>query len=97
MGQRLLQGKLVRLSARVRELSEELRVVEDQLSHLAEETDELSLRALVAETPAAEFEYREAKRHSDAMQRHREGLRNELADVERRINELLDRMKEPSA
>lgn len=82
------------MSARVRELHEELRVVDDQLSHLIGEVDELSLRALVAETPVAEFEYREAKRHADAMQRHRDNLRAELGDTERRINELLDRVKE---
>lgn len=81
----------------MKELREELRVTEDQLSHLLEETEEKSLRALVAETPAAEFEHREAKKHSDAMAVHRERLRREITDTEARINELLDRMSEKTS
>ena len=96
MGARLLQRKLGQLSSRMREINEELRVVEDQLSHMVDEADDLALRAMVSETPAAEFDHREARRHSDAMTRHRDSLRAELVETERRINELLDRMKEPS-
>ena len=93
MGQRLLHRKLAQSSSRLRELQEELRVVKDQLSQLVDETDELSLRALVSETPAAEFEYREAKKHSDAITRHHDKVVAEIADLETRINDLLDRMK----
>jgi hypothetical protein len=94
MGQRLLQRKLTQASGRLRELREELRVVEDQKSQLVDEADELSLRALVSETPAAEFEYREAKKHADAIVRHHALVVAEIAELENRINELLDRMKE---
>ncbi len=94
MGQRLLQRRLAQISARVRELSEELRIVEDQLSHLVDEADEKSLRALVAETQAAQFEYREVKRHTDVMQRRRDDLVVEISESSRRIDELLDRIKE---
>lgn len=94
MAHRLLQRRLAQASARVKELREELRVTDDQLSHLMEETEEKSLRALVAETPAAEFEHREAKKHSDAMLLHRDRLQREIAATEARINDLLDRMTE---
>ena len=97
MGQRLLHRKLAQTSSRLRELQEELRVVEDQMSQLVEETDELSLRALVSETPAAEFEYREAKKHSDAMSKHRGRVVAEIAELESRINDLLDRLKDSQA
>lgn len=97
MGKRLIQRRLAQASARIREIRAELRVVEDQLSHMADEAAELSLRALVSETPAAEFEYRDAKRHADVMEKRRDDLRAELAATENRVNELLDRMKEPSA
>ena len=93
MGQRLLHRKLTQSSSRLRELQEELRVVKDQMSQLVDETDELSLRALVSETPAAEFEYREAKKHADAITRHHDKVVAEIADLEIRINDLLDRMK----
>ena len=94
MAHRLLQRRLAQASARIRELREELRIAEDQLSHLQDETEEKSLRALVAETPAAEFEHREAKKHSDAMSAHRDALLREIAAAEARINDLLDRMSE---
>ncbi|MSV36613.1 MAG: hypothetical protein F2916_01015 [Actinobacteria bacterium] len=96
MGHRLLQRRLTQVSARMRELSEELRVVQDQMTHIVDEADEKSLRALVSETPSAAFEYREAKKHADVIQRLHGQLTAELADLERRMNNLLDRMKEPS-
>ena len=94
MGQRLLQRKLAQVSGRLRELREELRVVEDQKSQLVDDADELSLRALVSETPAADFEYRQAKKHADAIVRHHASVVKEIAELENRVNELLDRMKE---
>ena len=94
MGQRLLQRKIAQASKRLRELQDELRVVQDQKIQLVDEADELSLRALVSETPAAEFEYREAKKHADALVRHHDSVVAEIAELEQRINDLLDRMKE---
>ena len=94
MGRRMLQRRMAAVSARIREVREELRIVDDQLSHLVDDADEKSLRALVAETPAAEFEHREARRHSDAMLRHRASLTGSLADLNAKMDELLDRMKE---
>lgn len=94
MGQRLLHRKLAQVSGRLRELREELLVIEDQKSQLVDEADELSLRALVSETPAADFEYRQAKKHADVIVRHHASVIAEIAELENRVNELLDRMKE---
>ena len=80
----------------MREVREELRIVEDQLSALVDEADELSLRALVSETPGAEYESREAQKHASAMKRHRDDLLREMSDLERRMNDLLDRMEPAS-
>ena len=55
MGRRMLQRRMAAVSARIREVREELRIVDDQLSHLVDDADEKSLRALVSETPAAEL------------------------------------------
>ncbi len=93
MGQRTVQRKLAQTSARIREIREELRIVDEQLDVLADDADDKSLRALVSETPSAEHEYREAQRHADAMRRHRDQLTAELADLEVRINDLLDKME----
>jgi uncharacterized coiled-coil DUF342 family protein len=78
----------------MKELRTELRVVEDQMAQLVDDADELSLRALVSETPAAEHEYREAKKHADTIQRHHANVVREIAELEAKINDLLDRMKE---
>lgn len=94
MGQRFLQRRLTQASCRIRELQEELRVVQDQLSHMSDEADDLSLRAMVSETPSASFEYREAKKHADAMLKHRDDLVQEISVLEHRVNEYLDRMKD---
>lgn len=94
MGQRFLYRRLSQASSRVAELREELRVVEDQLSHFNDEANDLSLRAMVSETPGASYEYREAKKHADAMNRHRDAIVQELKELDRRINEYLDRMKD---
>jgi predicted nucleic acid-binding Zn-ribbon protein len=94
MGQRFLQRRLTQTSARIRELRDELRVVEDQLSHFLDEVYDLSLRAMVSETPAASYEYRQAKKHADAMSGHRDGLVSEISGLEIKINEYLDRMKD---
>jgi len=94
MGQRLLHRRLAQVSARMREVQEELRVVEDQLEHLVDDADEKSLRALVAETPHAQFEQHEARKHADAMTRHRDDLRIALAELGMKLDDLLDRLKE---
>lgn len=97
MGHRLLQRRLALTASRLRELRTELLVVTDQMSHMVDEASDLSLRALVSETPSAEFEYRQAKKHADVIVRNHEQLVAEIADLERRMNDLLDRMKEHSS
>ena len=64
------------------------------MSHLVDEADELSMRALVSETPAAEFEYRQARKHADAIVRHHDAISREISELEERVNSFLDRMKE---
>lgn len=68
--------------------------MKDQMTSLVDDADELSLRALVAETPAADHEYREAKRHADTIVRHHDQLVMEIAEIQVKIDDLLDRMKE---
>jgi hypothetical protein len=97
MGQRLLHRRLAQVSARMLELRSELLVVADQLSHVTDDANDKSLRALVAETPSAQFEYREAQRHADAMKRHHDQILAELSGLDHKMNELLDRMKESTS
>ena len=94
MGQRQLQRRLAQASSRLREIEEELRIVDDQLGFLVGDADEKSLRALVSETPGAQFEYREARKHAEAMARHRAGLERARTETLRTLDSLLDRLKE---
>jgi chromosome segregation ATPase len=88
----LVERRLTEVSDRIRHLREELRVADEQLAHFADEADDARIRALVSETPLAEQEHREAQKHADAMSRHRGDVIAELETLERRQDELLDRL-----
>jgi uncharacterized coiled-coil DUF342 family protein len=92
MSRTLLERRLDEVVARLRALREELRVADEQLAALADEADDARLRALVSETPMAGREHDEARRHADAMARHRADLVNQIDELEHRQDELLDRM-----
>ena len=92
MGQRMVERRLRETGDRLRRLREELQIVDEQLRHLADEADDKGLRALVSETPGADSEYREARRHADAMRAHREQVAASIAELEVRQDSLLDRL-----
>lgn len=90
----MLERRLSEGADRLKALRRELAVADEQLGHFADEADDARLRALVSETPGAEREFREAQKHADAMQRHRADLQNEIDQLERTQDELLDRLLE---
>jgi hypothetical protein len=92
MSRSLLERRLTEVADRLRELRQELTVTDEQLRHLADEADEMRVRALVAETPIAEHEHREAQRHADAMSRHRSDVVSSIERLERSQDDLLDRL-----
>ena len=71
---------------------DELAVLDEQLAVVTEIADDTRILALVAETPVAVREHDEASRHASAMLRTREALAEQIADLERRQDELLDRL-----
>ena len=92
MSQSLLQRRLVDASERLKRMRAELAVTEEQLVFLEEEAENMRLRALVAETPLADVEARDSRRHADAQGRHAEALRRMVAELEREQDSLLDRI-----
>ena len=92
MSQSILQRRLVDVSERLKRLRAELAVTEEQLVFLEEEADDARLRAMVAETPLGDVEARDARRHADALSRHRDALTRSVAELEREQDALLDRM-----
>ena len=57
-------------------------MVDEQLAHLRDDADDMAVRALVAESPAASLESNDARKHVDAMVRHREHVIAEIAELE---------------
>jgi di/tripeptidase len=97
MSRSLIERRLFDVAERIRALRDELSVADEQLAALAEAADDARIRALVSETPIAGREHNEAQRHADAMARHRADVVNQLAELERTQDELLDRLlAEPS-
>lgn len=92
MSRSRLERKLVEVSERLKELRAELVVTDEQFSHFAEEADDARLRALVSETPLAAREHHDAQRHADAMGKHRAEVQSTIDQLERRQDELLDRL-----
>lgn len=88
----MLERRLSGVAERLRQLREELGVVDEQLAHLADAADEMRLRALVSETPLADREHQEAQRHADAMRRRRAEVLAAVAQLEAAQDDLLDRL-----
>ncbi len=80
------------MGKRLAELREELRVADEQVTHFADVSDDTRIRSLVSETPLADQEHREAQRTTNAMERHRQDLRDQIARLEIEQDELLDRL-----
>jgi predicted nuclease with TOPRIM domain len=95
VGTRRTERRLSQVAARLRSLREELAIIDEQLRQLDDEADDLALRALVSETPSASYESNDARKHADAMRRHREHVIGEIATLEARQDELLDRLARP--
>lgn len=92
MPRTLLQRRLIEVSDRLKRLRAELAVLDEQCAFFESEADDARLRSLVAETPLAEAEAREVRRHADAQSRHRDSLRRRIVELEGEQNALLDRM-----
>ncbi len=93
MGAKSVERKLRKTGSRLRQLRDELAVIDEQLAYLVDDTEDKSLRALVADSPAAAVEHREAIGHSDAMADHRRHVVAEIATLETQQDKLLDELR----
>jgi hypothetical protein len=94
MGSWLIQRRLSQVSSRLRALRDELATVDEQLLHLADDADDLAIRALVSETPGSSHESNDARKHAEAMRRHRDHVIAEIGELEARQDRLLDELAE---
>jgi hypothetical protein len=97
MSRTLLQRRLIDVSDRLKRLRAELAVADEQVAFFEAEAEEARLRALVSETPLADAEAHEVRRHADAQARQRDGLRRSIRELEQEQDNLLDRMAETLA
>ena len=76
----------------MKSLRAEIAIIDEQLIYLGDDADDEALRALVSETPHAAGEASDARRHVESMQKHRSHVVAEIAELEQRQDELLDRL-----
>ena len=86
----LVERRLSKTASRLKSLRAELAIIDEQLLHLGDDADDQAIKALVSETPGASFEARDARRHVEAMAKHRAHVVDEIAELEARQDELLD-------
>lgn len=80
------------MAERLKRQRNELGVADEQVVFLDEEAEDARLRALVAETPMGEVEARDARRHADALRRHRDAIADSIEELVREQDSLLDRL-----
>jgi chromosome segregation ATPase len=89
-----IEKKLMALTGELQTLRHELGVVEEQLIQATDEAESSRLRSLVSETPQAVHEEREAAKAVAAVRRDRDAKLKRLQRLERKQDDLLDRLTE---
>jgi len=87
-----VERRLARATHRLQQARAELAVLDEQLAALAGDADDAQVRALVSESPLDGHESRHARRSADAMAATRQATAATVAQLERQIDELLDRL-----
>ncbi len=87
-----IEKKLSSVTDELKAESEHVGRLDQQLLHVSNEAEDLRLRAIVSETPLASAEHREAVKSVAALRRDRERSITRIAELERKQDELLDRL-----
>lgn len=87
-----IRERLTRLQERLRRLKGEERVLSEQVAYLADVADDAETRKLVAQTPLADREWREAKQDLDRHAAQLDEARAAIAELTDERDRLLDRL-----
>lgn len=87
-----LQKSLAQLGDRITKARADLRIVEEQILFQMDVVEETKTRMLVAETPLADREHRIANDDYQRMQKERERVIAEIAELQKEQDRLLDLM-----
>ena len=90
MARSRIEKRLKDVGRRLSSLRTDLAVAEQAVIQVEGEADDARLRALVSETPLAEREHQEVRRQAEVQRRNRDVLRDEVAKLELRQDDLLD-------
>ncbi len=88
----LIERRLSQTVTRLKSLRAELAQIDEQIDVFVSDADDTELRALVSETPGAAFEANDARKHADAMTKHRQHVVDSIRDLEAKQDELLDKL-----
>jgi chromosome segregation ATPase len=88
----LVERRLSQNVARLKSLRAELAQLDEQLDVFDGDAEDTALRALVSETPGAAFEANDARKHAAAMAKHRQHVVDAIRELERKQDELLDKL-----
>jgi hypothetical protein len=88
----LIERRLSQTVTRLKSLRAELAQIDEQVDVFVSDADDTELRALVSETPGAAFEANDARKHADAMTKHRQHVIDSIRDLEAKQDELLDKL-----
>ena len=87
-----LRKSLAQLGDRITKARDDLRIVEEQILFQMDVVEETKTRMLVAETPLADREYRIANDDYQRMQKERDRVIAEIAELHAEQDRLLDLM-----
>ncbi len=88
----LIERRLSQTVTRLKSLRAELAHIDEQIDVFVSDADDTELRALVSETPGAAFEANDARKHADAMTKHRQHVIDSIRDLEAKQDDLLDKL-----
>lgn len=89
-----IKKRLTSISSEMSSLRDEIRVLDEQLTQVVDETEDLRLRSIVSETPQAAKVHRDSAKWADSVRRDRESKVHRLSQLERKQDELLDQLTE---
>ena len=92
VAQRLVEKRLRNNLASTKKLTADLALLNEQLEALSDDARDKELRSLVAETPLAIHEFRDADKHVQALLVQQEYLMKSIASITEQQDVLLDKL-----
>ena len=92
VSKRSITRKLAKNSKRLTSLRAELGTIDEQARMLGDEAEDMAVRAIVAENTGVSRDARRAQEHAEAHRKNRDRVVVEMAELERRQDELLDEL-----